>query len=75
MWGKWCAQDLQWHTSEKLSSPEILCNISDGKCRTKTNNQIKEIFDENVLLGELLVFDTRVTKISVKPVENSQTSK
>ena len=29
----------------------------------KTNNQIKEIFDENVLLGELLVFDTRVTKI------------
>lgn len=75
MWGKWCAQDLQWYTGEKLSSPEILCNISDGKCRTKTNNQLKEIFDENVLLGELLVFDTRVTKIWVKPVENSQTSK
>ena len=42
------AQDLKWHIDEKISSLEILLNISDGKCRTNMNYQKNEILNENV---------------------------
>ena len=49
--------------------------MSDGKCRTEKNYQKNKILDENVYLLELIVFDDWVTKISLKPVNNSPTSK
>ena len=55
---------------KKISSLEILCSMPDGK-----NYQKNKILDENVYLLELIVLDDWVTKISLKPVNNSQTSK
>ena len=60
---------------KNMSSLEILCKASDGKCWTEKNYQKSEIFDENVFADELLVFDARSTKIWAKPFENSPTSK
>ena len=58
-----------------MSSLEILCSMSGGKCRMEKNYQKNKIFDENVYLLELIVFDDSVTKISLKPANNSPTSK
>ena len=41
----------------------------------KKNYQKSEILDENVLLARVISFDDHVTKISVKPLNNSPTSK
>ena len=48
-------------------------SVSDKKCRTEKNYQKNEILDENVYMLELIVFDDWVTKISLKPVNNSPT--
>ena len=68
-------QDLQWNIDEKIASLEILCSMPDGKCRTGRNYHKNKILDENVYLLELIVFDDGVTKISLKLVKNSATSK
>ena len=47
--------------------------MSDGKCRSEKNYQKNKILDENVYMLELIVFDDWVTKISLKPVNNSLT--
>ena len=49
--------------------------MPDGKCRTEINYHKNKILDENVYLLELIVFDDGVTKISLKLVKNSATSK
>ena len=49
--------------------------MSDGKCRTEKNYQKNKILDENAYLFELIVFDDCITKISLKPVNNSPASK
>ena len=36
-----CARDLQWHIDEKMSSLEILCNMSDGICRTEKIKKVR----------------------------------
>ena len=66
---------FQWNIDEKISSSEILCSMSDGKCRTEKIYKSNKISDENVYLLELIVFDDCVTKISLKPVNNFSTSK
>ena len=58
-----------------LSSLKISWNMTDGKSRKEKNYQKNKILDENVYLLELIVFDDWVTKISLKPVNNSPTSK
>ena len=47
--------------------------MSDGKCRKEKNYQKNKILDKNVYMFELIVFDDWVTKISLKPVDNSPT--
>ena len=49
--------------------------MSDGKYQTEKNYQNNKILDENIYLLELIVFHDWLTKISLKPVNNSPASK
>ena len=59
-------QDLQGNIDEKISSLEILCIMSDGKCRTQNNYQKNKILDENVYLLELIVLMTGSQKFHLR---------
>ena len=60
---------------KNMSSLEILCKASDGKCWTEKKLPKKWNISWKCFADELLVFDARSTKIWAKPFENSPTSK
>ena len=66
-------ENCQYKIYNETLMKKNLVQKSYAVCRTEKNYQKNKILDENVYLLELIVFDDWVTKISLKPVNNSPT--
>ena len=58
-----------------MSSLEILCNMTEGKCQTEKITKKVNCLMKTFYLPEILVLDVQVTKTSDKPAKNSQITK